>query len=101
MDDFLKDPDTNATNGPVGEKPKIDFKLIKEKKPKTYMFGLEYHVPPGELQKTIQAIKKSLGTSCVYKETEFGNGYGFSGDMETKVKKFLIERQIVAKDAFR
>jgi translation initiation factor 1 (eIF-1/SUI1) len=104
MDDFIKKPTSGVKTEPAIEDKKIEFRLIKEKKFKTYMFNLELYVKdPVQLETILRNLKKSLGTSCAAKdtETEFGRGYGFGGDFSRKIKKYLIDNGHVTKEAFK
>lgn len=103
MDDFLKKTEVVAQQGPPVEVKKIEFKHIKEKKcMRTYILHLEQFVQDEAARNDLMTkIKKALGTACVHKETEFGPGYGFSGDFTVKIKAYLIDNKIVTKDAFK
>ena len=103
MDDFLQKNNADAQQSPPIEVKKIEFKHIKEKKcMRTYILNLEHFVP-NDTDRTdlMTKLKKALGTACVYKETEFGPGYGFSGDFTVKIKTYLINNKIMTKDAFK
>lgn len=103
MDDFLKKSTSGSKTEPTFDDKKIEFKIIKEKKSsKTYVFNLDKHIKdPAQLDTILKTLKKSLGTSCTARDTDFGHGYGFSGDFSQKIKKYLIDNGYVAKDDFK
>jgi|SRR5579863_4264049 hypothetical protein len=103
MDDFLKKNNNGVTQGLTNESKKIEFKFIKEQKTsRTYIYNLEYFVRDDKaLKDVIRNIKISLGTACIKKDTEFGLGYGFNGDFSEKIKTYLLENNIVDKEAFK
>jgi hypothetical protein len=104
MDEFLKKNNNDNERLVLGEK-KIEFKYIKEKKTtKTYIFNLEHYVTdPAKLTAILTELKKLMGTSCTKKITEFGPGYGFSGDFQAKITQYLINNPIstVPVDGFK
>ena len=102
MEDFLKTKVNDAEKIGIDEK-KIEFKLLKEKKAsRTYVLNLEHYVTdPAKLELLLKNIKKSMGTGCIKKETEFGLGYGFNGDLKNRIVQYLIDNEIVPKNAFK
>jgi translation initiation factor 1 (eIF-1/SUI1) len=103
MDDFLKKSASGAKTEPAFEDKKIEFKIIKEKKSsKTYIFNLNKYIKdPAQLDTVLKTLKKSLGTSCTARDTEFGYGYGFGGDFSQKIKRYLIDNGYVNKEDFK
>lgn len=103
MDDFLRKNETVVQQGALVEVKKIEFKYIKEKRcMRTYVLNLEHFVQEEkDREELMTKLKKALGTACVYKETDFGFGYGVSGDFSVKIKAYLIDNKIVTKDAFK
>jgi hypothetical protein len=101
MDDFLKKND-NTKLAKLDDK-KIEFKQIKEKRAtRTYIFNLDVYIQdPVKLDLILVEIKKSLGTACVKKETEFGIGYGFNGAFERKIRDQLVDKYKVTANAFK
>lgn len=101
MDDFLKKNPLEGKESNVPTK-KIEFKSFKDKKAyRTYVYNLDGYInDPVKLNAILRELKKSLGTSCVFKETEFGYGHGFGGDFSEKIKNYLISNGYVTKDAF-
>lgn len=99
MSDYIKNQikQLDINNG------KIEFKTIKEKKcTRTYIFNLQNFITDTNiLEKVITDLKKSLGTSCIKKETDFGVGYGFNGNFSARITEFLLEKKYVSKDAFK
>jgi len=74
------------------EKKIIIKYLTKGKDRRTYIFNLEQYLQDKTIREgVIKKIKTDLGTSCAYKETEHGKGYGFAGTHETKLKDKLIK----------
>ena len=72
---------------------KIEMKYIKDGRAyRTFIFNLELYIKEKHaLENLINKMKRSFGTSCAYKETEFGFAYGFAGDLSVKIKQYLIE----------
>jgi|WetSurMetagenome_2_1015567.scaffolds.fasta_scaffold254783_1 translation initiation factor 1 (eIF-1/SUI1) len=103
MDDFLKKNNSSAKTEINFEDKKIEFRMIREKKStKTYVYNLEKYIKDeAELQKLSKSLMKSLGTSCTLKDTNFGKGYGFSGDFAQRIKTYLIDNKYVTKDDFK
>jgi translation initiation factor 1 (eIF-1/SUI1) len=103
MSEILNKQNTNNTIGVVSEeKKKIEFKSIKEKKcTRTYILNLEQYIGDNDMESVLKDLKKNLGTSCVKKETEFGMGYGFSGDFKQRIVQYLIEKRNVPKESFK
>ncbi len=102
MDDFFKTKVNDGEKIGLDEK-KIEFKFVKEKRAsRTYVLNLEHYVnDPVKLELLLKNIKKSMGTGCIKKETEFGLGYGFNGDLKNRIIQYLIENEIVTKNAFK
>jgi len=83
---------------------KIEIKYIKDGRAyRTFVFNLEVHIKDKKLldDTIINQMKKSFGTSCVYKETEFGCAYGFAGDLGIKIKSFLIDKRYLTVANFK
>lgn len=82
---------------------KIEMRYLKDGKAyRTFVFNLEHFIKEKkELDVIIHGIKKTFGTSCKYKETDFGYGYGFAGDCSTKVKRYLIDKKVVTAENFK
>ena len=75
--------------------------LTKGKDRRTYIFNLENYLQDKTIRENvIKKIKTDLGTSCAYKETEHGKGYGFAGTHETKLKDKLIKYGKLDKNNF-
>ena len=102
MDDFLPKNEEK-----VIQDKKIEIRLIKEKKWKTYIFNLEHFLPTdpndkNSIDNVTKRLKKGLGTACTKKKTDnFGEGYSFNGDLREKVKQYLIDNKIVGEDSFK
>ena len=105
MDDFLNKNknETDPNHEPAAEVKKIEFKYIKEKRcMRTYILNLEHHIQDDATRANLMTrLKKALGTACVYKETEFGFGYGINGDFKKKITSYLVDNNIVPKEAFK
>lgn len=82
---------------------KIEMRYVKDGKAyRTFVFNLEHFIKgKKELDEIVHGIKKTFGTSCAYKETEFGVGYGFAGDCSTKIKRYLIDKKVVTSENFK
>lgn len=82
---------------------KIEMKYIKDgRSHRTFVFNLELYIKNKEdLNKIINKMKKSFGTQCVHKETEFGFAYGFAGDLSARIKQYLIESHLVTAENFK
>lgn len=82
---------------------KIEMRYVKDGKAyRTFVFNLEHYIEDKKiLDGIIHGIKKTFGTSCAYKETEFGIGYGFAGDCSAKVKRYLIDKKVVVAENFK
>jgi hypothetical protein len=101
MDSFLKKNNDDVKAAPAEEK-KIEFKCIKEKKcMRTYMFNLEHFISDAkQLDIATTGIQKAIGTGCTKKETDFGIGYGFNGDLAKRIKKYLLDKKLVVENNF-
>lgn len=98
---FLNNKNSEESNKKFIDDDKIYFKFFKEKKTsRTYIYNLDKHLSEKEIKSIIKSIKQSLGTSCSYKETEFGMGYGFCGDFKKKIIDYLLTKNILSNDAF-
>lgn len=100
MDDFLK-------KDKVGQEPslvdkRVYMRYIKdEKRWRTFVFNLEHHIKDKKvLEDAVTNLKKSLGTSCTYKDSTLGFGYGFGGEHSGRIKSYMIEKKLVTEDAF-
>jgi len=76
----------------------IYFKTLPEKRGyRTFVFNLDKHLTQTATNNVIKRLKQHLGTSCVFKTTPFGTGFGFRGEQQDKIQDFLITRQIIRK----
>lgn len=79
------------------EDKRIYFKYMGDennKKFRTYIYNLEFYV--NDIKSVIKTIKKALGTSShKMKDSEV---YGFNGDLEDKIIKFLVNKKIANKE---
>jgi translation initiation factor 1 (eIF-1/SUI1) len=82
---------------------KIEMKYIKDGRSyRTFVFNLELYIKNNEiLDKLINKMKKSFGTQCAYKETEFGFAYGFAGDLAPRIKQYLIDSKLFVQENFK
>lgn len=103
MDDFLNKKTNSDKDKEVDENKKIELKFFKEKRTsRTYIYNMEnYITEPEKLADIMKNIKKSLGTACTYKKTEFGKGYGFNGDLRTRIAKELIDTGMIKNEDFK
>ena len=76
---------------------KIEFRHFKEKRTnRTYIYYLDKFVTDKKkLDHILKDIKKKLGTSCIECDTDYGKAYGFQGDHERNIKKYLLDNNIV------
>lgn len=102
INDLLPKKVDQGTEPSVTDK-KIEMKYIKDgRSHRTFVFNLELYIKNKEdLNKIINKMKKSFGTQCVYKETEFGFAYGFAGDLSARIKQSLIESHLVTAENFK
>jgi translation initiation factor 1 (eIF-1/SUI1) len=102
MNDILVKKVTDEPDPSVLNK-KIEMRHVKDGKAyRTFVFNLEHFIKEKQTLNTIiNGLKKTLGTSCAYKETEFGFGYGFAGDCATKIKYYLINKNYAVSDNFK
>lgn len=100
-DDFLNKKTEDKDE--VLETTKIEFKFFKEKRTtRTYIYNLEHFITDPDILKTVlKKLKKSLGTACTKKDTEFGLAYGFNGDFRKRIAQELIASGIVSADDFK
>lgn len=101
MDDLLGKKVTSDETSSVEKK--IEMKYIKDGKTyRTFILNLEYFIEDEKmLDKIINDMKKSFGTSCIHKLTDFGAGYGFSGDLEARIKSQLKSKYLIPESAFK
>jgi len=100
---LIKKSDQSGGEPSVLDK-KVEIKYIKDGRAhRTFVFNLEVHIKDKKLldETIINQMKKSFGTSCAYKETEFGYAYGFAGDLGTKIKSFLIDKRYLTAANFK
>ena len=105
MADFLPGKAKDKTTEPSVLDKKIEMRLIKVKRAHlTFVFNLEHQLK-GMTKAQIDALtgtmKKAFGTSCTYKDTEFGSGYAFAGDLAPRIRAYLIDNKILTDDAFK
>jgi len=76
----------------------VYFKTLPEKRGyRTFVFNLDKHLTQTATDNVISNLKKHLGTSCVYKTTPFGSGFGFRGEQQDKIQHFLTSKKIIKK----
>lgn len=81
---------------------KIEMKYIKDgRSHRTFVFNLELYIKKEDLNILINKMKKSFGTQCAYKETEFGFAYGFAGDLTSRIKQYLLDSRHVTPENFK
>jgi len=75
---------------------KLTLKFMKEiKTSRTYIFGLDNYIKVKEERNDfIKCLKKSLGTSVIEKEAEFGQAYGFAGDHVKYICEYIVKKNI-------
>lgn len=83
------------------EDKRIYFKYMGDennKKFRTYVYNLQHHVD--DVKSLAKSIKKALGTSShkMKNSKESDEIYGFNGDLEDKIIKYLLDKKIVAKE---
>jgi translation initiation factor 1 (eIF-1/SUI1) len=100
MDDFLK---KKPDNDNILDDKKIEFKHFKEKRTtRTYIYNLEHYVTdPVHLEALLVKLKRSLGTGCIQKNTDFGMAYGLNGDCRKRIVRYLLNKKIVTEYAFK
>lgn len=101
---FLPKKINDKTTEPSVLDKKVKMKFIKIKKAHlTFVYNLEHQLK-GMTKKDIDNITKKMkiafGTSCTYKNTDFGFGYGFAGDLAPRIKAYFIDNKILAESAF-
>lgn len=102
INDFLPKKVDQSVEPSITDK-KIEMKYIKDgRSHRTFVFNLELYIKNKEdLNKIINKMKKSFGTQCAHKETEFGFAYGFSGDLSARIKQYLLESHLVTVENFK
>lgn len=102
INDFIPKKGDQCVEPSILDK-KIEMKYIKDgKSQRTFIFNLELYIKnKDDLANLINKMKKTFGTQCTYKETEFGFGYGFAGDLSGRIKKFLIDGHYVTSENFK
>lgn len=102
MDDFLKN---NNNAEPAEEEKKIEFKFVRVKgKSKTQVRNLMYYIADDKKRNTIlKNMKTAFGTACcAIKDVETGEFvYEFNGDFTIKITDYLINNQLLSKNAFK
>lgn len=102
MNDFLPKKIDQYAEPSVLDK-KIEMKYIKDgRSHRTFVFNLELYIKDKTvLDNLINKMKKSFGTQCAYKETEFGFAYGFAGDLSSRIKQYLLDSKHVIPANFK
>lgn len=100
MDDFLTRNKEHKQD--IDTEKKIEFRFFKEKRStRTYIYNLDIFITdPNKLKTFLKKLKKSLGTSCTKKNTDFGLAYGFNGDLKSRIKHEIIKNNIATENDF-
>jgi uncharacterized protein YeeX (DUF496 family) len=99
MDNIVRNAEVQALGH---NETKIMFKMVKEQRAtRTYIFNLDKHLDEKKLEILIKNLKQSLGTSCIKKTVDGALGFGFNGDLEKRLYDYLINNNILSKDAFK